>query len=354
MPENPVILILQSTAEDYFFADVDMPIMSRRIDNARALDQGHSRVKYTVTFSGFFTGNTHDEIIEKYMALEKSLKVNDLQVYYYDGQRELMNYVTCYLDSLNEPGDWKQYDGTYAITLHYFGDVTDSTSLGIQALYTSSVGTYSFLPPPNWSSTKKPVRKNPYRSRVSGYGNRISDDVVVTLSGFVARDSHSELKAEAELMDSIFAEDGQLDYGEWSDTVRIVSRNIPTVFPVNYFNYSIQIAYKTEDIHSISSKRIYGMVHKNPKIKERFYCDDIDVKEYGSSGQEVQYDASVSSKTIELARELLAQEVMLLVHPDGVLLKGGTETQDDDALKVSVSFKRYYKTPPLANIYTEI
>jgi len=336
------------TSEDH---DYDAPLITRTVEFVRASDQGPiMRRKFVITLSGFFRGNNHHEVVEKYQLLIAALADSTARLIYNDGVDEIIDNEYVYIDGYNEPEDWKQYDGRFAINLHYFEKTDSNNDFNMTARYSSQSGVFNFTPVPHWSRQLAPTRGDSNQNRTSKAGSLIASQGTIVLRGQFQGDNEGEIYQQIEDLRNALKRDGTLTYGSLIVPVYAGVLSMPEHFPHNYCEYTVTFKYYTNTFYSLSMKRGFSRLHRNPKITELLYCNEIMVQERSQSGQTVSYDIEIESDTIFNARQLLAAEVEAVLIPGGVELPGGTETWEDNRIAVSLSFKRYHKTPVLSNI----
>jgi hypothetical protein len=348
---NPVILKITSSRGEFNFHEYDIPIIGRRADRVRKGDQGHSRQQISMTMTGWFLGNSHAQIQEKYEKLRNVLNANDATIYYFDGARVVINSLRAYIDNLNEPESWKQYDGFYNINLHYFEQPTyDAGLLGITASYSSSAGAYNFETPPiiTYAST---INREHYRGyRTTPGGTTLQPTIDLRLEGFLTANNHADLVAKSQALEVAFQKDGTLNYGNLSMRLFIERFEIPPVFPRDYLDYAITAKYEPVGVYDFVCSRSFSRLHRHPKIRERPYCGNPQVTLLSISGQEVSYNMKARGNSITECRNFLSQEAQLYVFQGGVELPGGTESENPQEISVTVSFRKYHRTPIFSNL----
>lgn len=346
----PTISITNNT-DTYVFTAREMPLISRRVNDNRRVENGPNRRTVSVRLSGFFTGAMHSDVVTKYQNLLKVLKSNEVYLTYTDGVTTIYDDKRCFPSGYTEPQDWKQYSGDYNFNLLLYEQGNNDTT--ISASYVSTGGTYTFDPIPIWSSSYSPNRNSPYSNRYTPNQALIAREATIELTGFVTVEGpdHVAIAADMQLLRDALKHDGTLNYGSWSDEVRVVNANIPPVFPTDYYEYSITFAYQLEsEIYKFESKRTYPRIHKHPLIKNHPYCFRRTVKEFNTSGQLVQYVLSVWSKDITTCRAKLSSEAANLISPGGIEMPGGSEQWDDQNNSVILTIPKYYDQPVLANL----
>lgn len=350
------IKIINGTGVIYDFSDPakgELPLISRRAEIHRRSNQGPGTRQINVQISGFHEGNDHAEITLKHMDLVNFLRTNDVSLIYNDGVRDIINRSRCYIDSVSEPEEWKQYSGDYQITLHYFEPwITDQsgTTAPVNCSFMSAFTTYDFNPAPHWGISCHPVRQNFRGPRYLPSGGIISEEHHVTLQGTLFGDGVADLMDKLTVLYNAFSDDGILNYGAWTSNVRIVSCDIPATFPSDHADYSITFAYNTNDAHQYQSSISFSRIHQYPKIRERIFCGRRKIQLFGPSGQFVSYNLKMWSSSVGAARIALAQQTSYLVYPNGIEMPGGSETPDNSDNSVAVQFTKYHDTPVLDNL----
>lgn len=328
-----------------------IPLVSRRINNERSEKQAYAVRTVNITLSGFVTGNNHSEVVALYQQLKSLLSKNDVRITYSSGSTVILNNERIWLDSINEPSDWKQYQGDFEIGLHYIENICYEDDFGISASYIPDVGSsYSFSPVPLWQKSSKPGREAPGSSRFTPSGSRRGNEVTLVLTGDLVAESSILLAQKMDALNDAFKYDGTLNYGAWSEDVRVVSMpQFTSVLPARTVGYSITLVYWDSAIQFQSTRITFSRIHRFPKIKNRLYCGRNEVTEYHTSGQFITYSFKLRAITLADSRTLLANEMATTIYANGVELEGGTEVHEDDDTIVA-TVKKYHNTPILANL----
>lgn len=368
-----VLMQFYSKTGTYTFNSERLPLFSRRVDYMRPTDQGVGGRKLLCTLSGFFEGQQHTDIIQAYQQLLKVIKCNDVK-FTYKGDAGPFNDMIAekrvYMDDYAEPTDWKQYQGDYSLAFHYFEE-PDATAadLGIIVKYQPKLhakqqdpskpdiyvtggdpAEYVFDPVPYWDCRLTTVREDWHGDKVTAYGRSLSNEMTVTLTGRLHADSHDNLKKKIDALHKAFEYDGQLTYGGFINSVKVVDINIPTTFPRDYVDYQITLKYNTEGVLKFVSKRRIARLHNFPKITELPWCNTVRVQQFQPLGQQVNYYIQIQATTLAVARSYLVNEASMIVVPGGIELDGGTHEEDDNNNTITLSFSKYYTEPILQNI----
>lgn len=351
----PVELKLTTTngGEIDFSAYGELPLISRRFQNQRSQSEGHMKSRLvTVTLTGFLEGNNHSEIVAAYQAMIAKFKDNTATFYWHDGSSVQANNVRVYIDTWDEPSDWKEYDGNYSVSFHYHEKVTqNSTDLGIAASIVSGAGTHTFNPVPYWSKSSKTNKKHPAASTKTPADNDRGSTIEITLTGTLIENDHASLAAQMASLELACSENGTLNYGTWAESVYISEGPTwGTTFPDKEVDYTIKFLYWSSTIFDIDLSITYSRIHNHPVIDELPYCGVNYVEEINPSGQTVQYSLMCQAASITAARTILSQEAAVVVHPNGVEMKGGSERQEESTNRVTVTFSKYHSVPVLANL----
>lgn len=351
----PVLMKLVSATGTFIFDTARMPLFDRRLEYMRLSDQGYGGRRVNCSLNGFIQGNRHKEVIEKYQALLAIVKANNALFTYQVDDLVIINQQV-YFDDYEEPADWKEYEGDYNLTFHYFEVPNHSMAeLGITASYSPtsgplSGGIYTFDPVPLWGGSKKNNREDWRSSIVTPSGQRIADEITVTLTGRLHATNEATLRGKLNTLSSFLDYGGVLNYGSWSSTVRVEDFQIPPTFPRDYCDYSITFKYDTAGVIEFRSRRQYSRLHAFPKITELPYCNTRRIQLFGPSPQTVNYFISVRAMTLAIARSQIASEVANLVISGGIELEGGSEAHDDTRNTVTLNFTKFYSNPVLANL----
>lgn len=369
---NQVLMQFASAGGAYQFGPDEVPLFSRRVDYMRPLDQGYGGRKLICTLSGFFEGKEHTDIIGKYKQLINVIKANDVTFTYRGDNTTLSDVMVeqrVYMDDYVEPTDWKEYQGDYNLTFHYFEQPTAANTLGIIAKYQPKLNSkqqdpakpdiyvsggdpaaYTFDPVPYWDCRLATTREDWHGEKVTAYGRSLANEMSVTLTGRLHSDSHANLKKKIDALHKAFEYDGQLTYGEFINDVKVVDISIPTTFPRDYVDYQITLKYNTSGVLKFVSKRRIARLHNFPKITELPWCNTVRVKEFAPLGQQINYYIQLQATSMATCRSLLVNEAKMIVIPNGIELDGGTQEEDDNTNTITLSFSKYYKTPVLSNI----
>lgn len=341
----------------------NVPLILRAASYERDSNVGYGKKRINVTLNGFLEGDNHEEVVRMYKKLSDVFVHNDLRFTYEIidtfGTYKIIDDQPIYMDSYNEPSAWKQYNGDYEITFHYYEDQCYTTDLGIRVVYTpdetliANPDSYIFNPCPMIS--KNSNRKRDWNAdNKTRYGKKIGKEVYVTLKGFLSASSNVTLQTKIDRLEQIFslATRGSLTYGCFTHEVRIVQEpQFSLTFPRNHVDYEIQLAYGTDEIFEISTEITFSRVHKFPKIRNRLYCAKIEVTEYIPSGQYVDYSLRLKAKDRETTRQRAQDEFNALVYQPGLSykLEGGTERWLDDN-SIEIKDRRFYIDAILINI----
>lgn len=350
MAANVVQMKLISSTGEFSFDDYEPPIVGRRIDHVRKGDQGHSRQQVNITLNGFFEGNNHKEIVDKYEKLKKVVECNDAILYYHDGAREVIN-KRVYLDAIAEPESWKFYDGFYSVNLHYFEEPTyDATQLGITASYSSSAGPYNFDHAPFISFGSTPNRDNHRGLRTSLGGTIIQPTVDIRLDGFLTAANHAALMVKKAALEAAFSQDGTLNYGSLSMRLFVERVEFGSTFPRDYIDFGISAKFEAPGIREFSATRTFSRLHRNPKIRMRPFCGNPLVRLLSISGQEIGYYMKAKGDSITECRNFLSQEAQLYVFGGGVEQPGGTEVENINEISLTLNFRKFHSFPIVDNV----
>lgn len=350
---NQTFMQFVSSTGTFTFDREFMPLIGRRVGYARQGDQGYAGNKrIDCTLNGFFYSISHKEVVDRYQALLAILKCNDAHFVYRTDDQTIIVDKQVYIDDYAEPVDWKQYSGEYSLAFHYFELPTHTLSdLGIQAVYSPSTGPpYTFNPVPNWSGSFKPNRPNWRGPRVTPSGQPLASETTVTLTGRLAADDHAALKNKVDALTGALQYDGTLNYGVWTNQVRVEDFQIPSTFPRNYVDYQIVLKYDSPGIIKFSSKRSVSRLHNHPKITELPLCGTVRTLLFTPLGQTINYYFNIQAMSIPAARTLLINEVQAMIFSGGIELEGGREEWDDSQNEVTLTCSKYYFPPVVNNL----
>lgn len=328
----------------------DFPEVSRTVDWERPDPQGPAIKKLSVSLSGFFIGNSHTEIIEAYQSLIAALNSNDLSFTYSTHESGGDAVFVCqdqlvYLESYDEPEDWKQFDGTYNIKFYYF-DAFDP-SLSTLDITLPSFNGFSFPTLPTFARTFAPNRDS-HRDETSN-----GTTVTVSLKGFFTAANHDALHTLITSLETALLANkgkGTLVYGDFVQTCRVTSYNIPPVVPRTQAYYEIEFKYDIGTVVKMTVAIEYSRTHFNPRIKEQPFCGTRIIQLLNASGQYVTYSFSVSAADMATARTQLATEVAARYVAGGTEMPGGSEKQDENNTRIDLTFIKFYNIPILGNL----
>jgi hypothetical protein len=355
MPDDVTMQFVSSTGT-YIFAKDAMPLFGRRPEYARATDQGPAgNRRINCTLNGFFAANNHHDVIAEYQKLLQVIKSNDaLFTYRVTNGSDTITVVDTrvYMNDYTEPADWKQYTGDFSLGFHYFELPVQVTSdLGILAVYRPTTGTpYIFSPTPHWAGSFKSNRPNFRGPRITPSGRPIASETTVTLSGRLAAENHADLAGKVNALTQALQFDGTLDYGVWSNAVRVEDFQIPSVFPRNYVDYQIVFKYDSPGIVKFNSKRIIGRLNGSPKITELPFCGQVRTQVFLPLGQTISYYVSCQAYKVQDARDAIAAELGNIIIGGGIEMEGGREEWNDSECEVSLSCTKYYFPPVVNNL----
>ena len=307
-----------------------------------------------MTINGWFEGDSHPEVVEKYQRLIEILKVPDVKVTYFDGNDFVINDQVCFIDNYAEPINWKEYTGDYKVTFHYIEELSHGSYLNLNVSFSSPAGVYTFETTPLWTAKIENVRgSKPGANEKSPSGRSVGSIVSVALKGELAANSHNELASKIGLMSNAFSRDGVLNYGIWSNTVDVTSPpSYGPTLPQFVCPFTVAVAYKTESVYEFSATSSYTRIHPMADIRKRKYCPTDYIKLNRDSSQEVTYSLMARGDSIDAARAFLKAEAWNLVIPGGVDMDGGNEVHDEMQNSVTITIKKFYLTPVMPNVDT--
>jgi hypothetical protein len=368
-----------------FGADDDfplIPIISRKQSIARIGETGFGNYRTDMTLSGFFEATDHPDAVKKYLRLEALLSQSYAYFTYSAGDHAVASAQLVYFDELDEPLEWKQHDGSYTISFHYYTNRCDSAinflhcsyvPLPMEALRDTEYanletiaadyeeadeeenvhGSYSFRNAPLW--TKNIKRQQPAPAyQFSPSGAEFARKSQITLTGFLQGVSHESVMSEMELLENAFAKAGILNYGTWSGLFYPDGNvQFSQVMPDFYVQYTVAGESYDTEIYELRCSRSFSRTHRHPLIRPRKYCYITNVYEFHESGQTVSYSMSLKAKDRKRARQLLYDEFRAFVTEvdaeDMVLMEGGAEKwSDDNTIELNCTY--YYREAILRNI----
>lgn len=367
----PVTITFTSDAGTFNFHDYCLPLISRSVEYVRKNPlQPTDRKRVNVILNGFFTGNTHDEVVAQYVALKNVLDVGNRVTWDYNDGATSIASGPVRIRTLSEPEDWKQYDGSYTINFDYIerADLPASGSMPaeLQASFTNSAGTITLHPCPTWNRQIKPQKGSTADWTKTPSGADIGAEATITLQGSLTdaaidTDGPSIGDPTTNLYDiqqnfidiltnPTTLRTGTLNYGSFSEEVYIDSVTFGDGVLEDAFDYTIVAKYFTEEVMKMTTQIVYGRIHSHPKITERPFCGDRRIRFGNTSGQEVTYSLKLWAESIASAQSLLATEVATVVTPGGIEMPGGQEIWDYPNRAVAVTIKKFYDTPILSNL----
>ena len=306
------------------------PIVGRRLEYQRQSDQGSSYQRVVTDLSGFVEGVNHAAITAKLDEIRSFLEYNQLQLYYHDGARVVIDNEKVWSAGMTEAGEWKEFYGDYTISLYSFRNSNHADQF--QVSYAPVSGSaYMFESAPAITRAFKPNRKNMRTPRLTPGGIDLGDMVELTLEGHLAAATPEDLEAKRVALTDALRTDGQLNYGGfYTVNARAIEVNIPSVYPQTYLNYAVKIGYDTGDgVTELELSREYTRLHYNPLIKEYLYCPGKipTVELRNLSPQTVNYTMRAVGYDTAALWNFLANEASFIVIPGGTELAGGSQAE---------------------------
>lgn len=342
-----VTMTITSNVGTFDFTEVppnDMPKFGREAEYIRLDPQGPSLRKVLITLTGQWLCNDNEEVQAQYEELTGILKANDVEFGYSDGTSIVYTGQRMQVDRYTEPEDWKFYDGTFNIQLYYFEAHTASIPITVK------YGNYTFEHIPTWQRKIDPNRKSPIRTTSPG-GQQIGSTANIQLHGQLTASDHSTLKTKIDALESALSNsEDTLIYGDFSQRMGVFSRSIVETVPEKYAYFTIDFQYFIGTIVSLSVKKRFSRLHRNPVIKEKPLCDSRVIKFMNLSGQYIDYTLSVQAETITQCRTILVTEVSNIVYAGGFEIEGGFEEWDEDNISVNLLIKKFHNAYVASNI----
>ncbi len=352
-----------------------IPLVTRNLKMERTGETGYGMLRCDMELDSFIVGNKHSEIVGKYLILENLVGRNDLFMSYVtntdsgaSNEHRVVYNKRVYIDGINEPQSWKQHDGDFKISLHYFINVCDlNNSFGIEASFdqfdleeynnengqSTSIHSYKFDPPPLYSAQVERVNSSHTSSLNSPSGEFLRRNRVITLNGILKADTNFTLSQKMGQLEYAFSIDGVLNYGQWSKPTYVQEGPIfEESLPHSHVKYTIKLVCYENEIQEMQCSRTFSRVHRHLKVEERLYCLKTEVEQFHMSGQYVDYEIRLKAKNRQEARNLLKRELQSFIFSSGAHeVPGGNERWEDDRT-IIVNLKKYYKEPILYNVET--
>lgn len=348
---DPAMIFTNSADETFAFDTERLPLITRRPTHIRKGDQSGSRRRIDCQLAGYFTGETPEALRAKYDELVDFLSNNRVNFYFFDGNSAILDNQPVYISEISEPTQTHRYMIDFTISMYYHKAVASHAADPVTCSYQSEAGTYTFVVTPQWSFSEQPDRQDALGKTALPTGSDKGSVVNIQLSGEVCADTHTALEADRVNMFNIFRKDGTLNYGDFSAPVKVGRKQIPTVTPNEYFEYTIDLTYFVPGLLDFKCKRRIGRLHLDPIIRENSGCGGTPyVITRNTQGQVIDYSAQARGGTIESIRTAIATEIALLVYSGGYELPGGFEEWEEDPPAVTLQFSRYYPTPQIANL----
>lgn len=363
------------TYSRFDFGTIDfpnIPLFSREPSYERDGNIGYGKKKIDCTLSGFIEENDAYLLQLLYARLEEAFEHNDVKFTYKIEQENpagvwnttiIMDEVSVYVDKVSEPSGWKFFNGEYTINFHYYKDDSYTNDLGIVASFlqdsTCSLSPilYTFDPAP--SIGRNIDRKRDWNSsRKSMYGRDIGNEVMIDIKGFLSAETEAALFTKINDLEDVFSiTSGTLNYGSFTKNVRVVNGpNFATTFPRNHVDYTIRLAYNTEDLYEITTDLKFSRAHKFTKVKNRLYCKlRPRVKTYTGwsnepiCGQYIDYSVKIKAVNKSTARSMLRDELSAIIFGGGDEMEGGYEHWIDDNT-IEFQTKYFYDTVIISNV----
>lgn len=339
-----------TTNGNFDFEEERLPLPMRRIEYQRkGGEEGSAMRKVNCTLSGYFTGENGGDARARYDLLIATLNQSYVDFSWHDGSRQILSSQQVYLQDISEPSQWGQYLVDYTIPFYYFTCAEQGGQ--IPCSFSGTEGSFSFEMTPGWAFGEKNTRSSPLTPERTPGGASRGSIINIQLSGQICADNYHALEQRRRGMMQAFSGDGVLNYGDFSNSVHIVGKSIPTTTPKTHFDYSIELAYYSSYLVNFKATRSISRINFNPIIHEMLNCNVAPiVKTRPSKGQTIDYHVSAEGYTLSAIRSALANELAMLRFQGGVELPGGREVWNDDPPAVSCDFQVYYSTPVVANL----
>lgn len=328
----------------------NFPLFARSFEYVRQHEEGGSFRRVKISLSGFVTAENSEEVMFLYDTLKDIISRNDTTFTYIDTSAEgtgplgtsgvtVYNEQPVWIGSYAEPFDEfaKWASGDYGIELYHFEENDDD--LGIVASYAG----YTFESPPSWSRQISPNRET---HRAANVGSTAT----IRLGGFLFANSSAELQAKIDALSAALNQDGTLNYGSFSQSVRRGTHSIEPAVLKNWALWSFECFYDIGEIVSLRRKVKISRVHDNPVITEEPFCSRRLIELMNSSAQTIEYRFSIEAESIETCRTLLAVEAANVIEPGGIEMPGGEEVWDYDRMSVDLTVTKFYSDPVYANL----
>lgn len=264
-----------------------------------------------------------------------------------DGQTYCSN-KTAYVQSYNEPEEWKATDGEYTIQLYYWETPTDSSTV----FGTCSFGGYDLSPLPSFGRKTTNSKKSYGDSVNIDTGNKAKHKVSITLQGFIpVTDVDTAVGIQTAMMEAFMANAGinTLNYGGFAQTCHCISLSFNDDVAENQLFYQAEFEYYSSTVFEIVSNVNFTRTYTNFTVKQKAGCDQSSIVLGNTSGQEVTYSVSVTADTIANAKSECATQLAAIVDADGYEMEGGTESKDLATNTYAVTLKKYFQVPIYSN-----
>jgi hypothetical protein len=293
-----------------------------------------------MTLVGKVRGNNLNEVQTKVAALEAAFALDRQLLYWHDGATLRINNVESYPLTVEFSPEWGQYEAHYNITLFYY-PLDDGNTAPFLVKYRG----FTFDPIPIFGREFNVERESPDSARQS-------DRVNVSLSGFFEEGSLSGNLTELNALIAELALDGQLDYGAFSQTVKVNRfSHAPDVMD-RRVSYAINFSYEQNlsgggTVKKMSSQR--RITRRNQRSAFHFvpFLDHASGQLLGETGQTITATGFVVATSMADARAAALTEINAQFPGGGVELTSSEITEKYNENRVEWSVSRFYTAPVL-------
>jgi hypothetical protein len=307
----------------YNFVTEGLPIPQVGIrENVRRAGDGNSAPgprQRQVVLQGRITGADHASIARQIRQLDAAFSKDRQVLYWHDGTAEHINHVA-YVQNIEFPAEWQQYEAHYTITLLYH-PLDDTYAAPGKVQYGSFVfcdtsGGNANKPIPTISRQFQAMRDSPDSTRRC-------DRIHVTLSGTFQEGSLAANQSKLDSLETALQSDGTLIYGGWTQSVKVVSWNHAASELSEVVAWTIEFSYEANTgasgLREMSSSRtIERQTYRN--IHEAVPFVDFETSQnlgYGSQ--------TITAEGYAVCDSLAQAQVAALAEIASMIPVGGVE-----------------------------
>jgi hypothetical protein len=335
---------------DWNFALQGLPIPQVGIrESMRRAGDGNSAPgprQRQVTLQGRITGSSHAEIARHIRAMDAAFCADGKVLYWHDGTNVHINHVA-YVQTIDIPAEWQQFEAHYTITLTYH-PLDDTYTAPAKVQY----GSFVFCDTSGNNANKPiPTISKSYRvSRDSQDATRRCDRITVTLSGTFQEGSIAANQAKLDALETALRSDDTLIFGSWTQAVKVqnwsFSPNELTAMVVWSIEFSYAANTGASGVRELSSRRI---IERNTVRSVPIAIPFVDYLTSQSLGAG---DQTITAEGFCVADSLAQAKTAAIAEIASMLPAGGVENrrrilEDAYQMRVDWTVVHWFGTPTL-------